>query len=954
MIEVEAPDGSIVEFPTGTPPDVMSRAMQQRFGAPPSPAQQAIAAGNMLSQPPTPQSVAEAAMRPPAPPEKTWGETAVGVAAQGMRGARRGVANLAGLPVDALNAIMRFAGAPVSQTPVGGSRFLDQTLGLPNQALAAGLNAVGVPASPEVSAPSGPLERIAGRVGEEFGAAALPAGAMIAAGRGGIEAARQMSPLARYFVEPAALAPGRFAAGEATAATAAGLGAGVVNEFTGAATARDRTAGQNLGDFLGAVGGVGTLAAGRAVAGGLGSILGALTGNPRYADDVVRTNVADRLLEASGTPPGAGGVVDSQPLVQAIMAGRRVGDSIPGFRETLGDRTGNPGLQVLEYNAAGARPGAFAQRSADNAQAVEQAFTPVQPQTPPGALRSEMALERDRRLMDAETMRLNAQGAFDDAAQTVQPTMTGEGRGADIRGALSDTYDTAQAGVREQFRPIDEAAVPADAAPLARRFDDLEQQTPLALRPELPAAAGVPRQLVPEGADAAPVPLREIMAVRSSLTGAERAARATPGQEQAARLAGAFRGATDEFLETAMPPELAGQYRAANAARLDVADRFERPGDAIADVLRTRPGGDFATPDSSVARRFVQSDNQRISDFQALMREAGDDTRVVPAVRDEILSQVQSRRLLENPRQLEAYLGQYKTILSDPRFNDVRQELTTAAGLRRSLDDAAGAETRTQRQLGTPERETGTSPVGRYLRYGQERSADAMRTVLSDADPAKAIDDVLRFVNDDPKAVDGARRAFWEIMEQRGRRAGETTRQGDTQPWMPDRLSRFLADPVNSAVAERLWRDNPEHLARIRELADTLRQTDTRSRGRAPNTSGTAQIANDSIMPSTETIASRAFAVQRGVVGVPFTALNIGAIIARKAVSRQQKALFDRVLDEALVNPDWAAQLLRENNPANRAALARSAKSWLGNQTSTLVEMVNDRDETNDAVMRSR
>lgn len=33
MIEVEAPDGSIVEFPAGTPRDVMQRAMQQRFGS---------------------------------------------------------------------------------------------------------------------------------------------------------------------------------------------------------------------------------------------------------------------------------------------------------------------------------------------------------------------------------------------------------------------------------------------------------------------------------------------------------------------------------------------------------------------------------------------------------------------------------------------------------------------------------------------------------------------------------------------------------------------------------------------------------------------------------------------------------------------------------------------------------------------------------------------------------
>lgn len=43
MIEVELPDGTIAEFPDGTPPDVMKGALQRRFGAPqqPSPAPQA-------------------------------------------------------------------------------------------------------------------------------------------------------------------------------------------------------------------------------------------------------------------------------------------------------------------------------------------------------------------------------------------------------------------------------------------------------------------------------------------------------------------------------------------------------------------------------------------------------------------------------------------------------------------------------------------------------------------------------------------------------------------------------------------------------------------------------------------------------------------------------------------------------------------------------------------------
>lgn len=951
MIEVEAPDGTVVEFPPGTPPDVMTRAMQQRFG---SPAQQAIAASAGLSQPPTPQGVAAAAAVRPAAPERSWGQAIAGAIAQPMRGARTGVANLAGLPVDIVNAVMGMAGAPVSATPFGGSRSIDAALGAPNILAAGALNAAGVPASPEVSPPANAFERVGRRIGEEVGAAAIPAGAALRAARGGVEAARQMSPLARMMVEPAAVNPTRFARREAGAAVAAGTGAGVVNEATGASTAQQRSGAQNLGDFAGSVGGVTLAAAGRGVAGGLGNVVSALTGNPRFADRVVRDDVTDALLRAAGTPAGADGVVDSRPLVDAIMNGRRVGDSIPGFQETLGDRTGIPGIQAAEYNAAGARPGSFVERSNSNTRAVDAAMAPLQPQTPPSVLRQELDLERSRRLMDAETQRLTAGDAFDDAAQRVAPQMTGEGRGADIRGALADAQGAARSQVDEAYRPINEADAPVDIGPLAQRFDEIRGQTPLATQPAIPEAASVPQRLIPEGADTAQVPLREVMATRSALTSAERGAAAVPGQEQAARLAGMFRGATDDFIDQSVPPGLADQLATAKATRRDFADRFERPGDAVADVLRTREGGDYRTPDSSVAPRFVQSDQQRISDFQALMREAGDNPRVVPAVRDQILSDVQSRRLLENPRQLEAYLDQYKTILSDKRFDATRQELTTVAGLRRALDDASGAETRMQRQLGTEER-PGTSPVGRYLRFGPEKSAEAMRTVMADPNPAAAIDDVLRFVNDDPRAVDGARRAFWDIMQERSRRAGEATQtSGGAQPWKPEALHRFLNDPASAAVAERLWRDNPEHLARIRELADVLRQTDTRQRGRAAGTSGTAQIAGESLLPSTETLGSLALAERRGQIGLPFIAVRLGSVIARRATSNQQREAFQRALDRALTDPDWAAALLKENNPANRAALARSAKGWLGNQASTLVEMLGPQDETNDAIMRDR
>ena len=108
----------------------------------------------------------------------------------------------------------------------------------------------------------------------------------------------------------------------------------------------------------------------------------------------------------------------------------------------------------------------------------------------------------------------------------------------------------------------------------------------------------------------------------------------------------------------------------------------------------------------------------------------------------------------------------------DPRFQSVRGDLDNAAGLRRSLDQATTAETNLTRELGTADR-SGTSAVGKYLQFGDDRAADAMKGVMAARNPGETTDELLRFVNDAPAAVQGARKAFRDIMQQRARHGGE-------------------------------------------------------------------------------------------------------------------------------------------------------------------------------------
>src|SRR5690606_39495 len=80
--------------------------------------------------------------------------------------------------------------------------------------------------------PQGAGERIARRVGREVGAMSVPVGAsMNVASRVGVEGARRLPTIQRFFVEPFAVNPGRALGGQTAAAVSAGTAAGVANEI---------------------------------------------------------------------------------------------------------------------------------------------------------------------------------------------------------------------------------------------------------------------------------------------------------------------------------------------------------------------------------------------------------------------------------------------------------------------------------------------------------------------------------------------------------------------------------------------------------------------------------------------------------------------------------------------------------------------------------------------------
>lgn len=844
--------------------------------------------------------------------------------------ARQGVAATLGLPVDALNALPMLANlfpgvdgvGPISENPVGGSQSIDSLL-------------TGFGLLPDAPEATDGFQRVVGRAGQELGAAAVPGlGIVKKYGDVGLEAAKQAPGIARLFgAEAAAVSPGAFLGKETAFATGAGLGAGTLNEFTG-----NQDQSNPWIDAGGAVAGAGLTGIGTALGKSVTDIARAFFGNGSYADEVVREAVMRDLAASAGIQAKPGDAPDLTPIINAAENGPRVADTIPGYQESLADRTKIPGIAALEYSRqSGPNAGAYTAQRGANTQAVDTAMSPLEPQGTPGQFSSELERNRTAAVTDVTNQANTAQTAFDDATRKLMPVLTAEGRGANIRTALQDASDAAKEILGEAWAPLNQASDTVDMDVLRATFDDAAADVPMALQPKLPAAAGVPSRLIdPENPETIMQPLSEVMGIRTALTDDLRVDGVTPQQKLLIR---DHVRRLDDYLEANIPVELREQYDAARAATVDYNDRFTRPQTGIGQTLAERQGLPRG-PDSAVAGKFVQSDQGRISDFEALMKEAGSDGRVQTAVRDQILQDVRDRGLMDKPQALTDYLGQYGTVFG--KFPQLKTELGNAGALRTALDEATTKQQSTIRQLTQPGQER---TVANYLSYGDEKADQAMKSVLASRDPAASIDELMTFVKDDPKAVEGARKVFWDIMQGKSRAGGRTTMDiNGAQPWSPKALSDFLDNPTNAAVAERLYRDNPEHLTRVREIAEALKGVDTRNAAKAPNSSGTAQGLQSPIL-TPESLQSRFYAYGSGRISGTFLVTSIVSVMVRRGVRKAQEQGFQRMMDDILTNADTATEVMKANNPANRQALARKAKLWFGNEASTILNAMSGEDE---------
>ncbi|OWY03360.1 hypothetical protein [Thioclava sp. IC9] len=875
------------------------------------------------------------------------GTGALDIGASAASGFRQGISNLIGLPVDAAN--WTLSKVPIlgdylsSEAPVGGSASIDNALRYGG-------------AVPKYEPQSG-VGRFADRAMQDVGAAAVPviAGGALARALGaeGVRALESFAAskpqtwlpgVAKNIGAPMAAAPAQTAAKELAMGAGAGAGAATANEVFGP----DNW----VAELLGGIGGAGATAIGRGVASHVGTIGSAITGSPKYASRVVNERVADTLASNSDlvarqsvdAPPGTG--MNTDPLVAALREPAPVENVVPGFRATTANRTGDAGIGALEAaRARGPNQGRYTDALGANNAAVERATGEMAPTQPSAALSDAMQAERSRRLSEADALAQMFGQEADRAAAPFGVNTTRAERGGAIREDLAAARDVARGQTDAAYENLRNSTGFSGA-----------QGSGDALRAAVADAKGTLTEtrkgLLPEATidrvlnsldEGAPVSLTEVVDLDSELSRLQRAALADPraekGGRNAAEAIGRVRSALDDYLQGAMTSEQRDALLAAKQAKLNEADAFARPGSPIASALAEGEGGRPKMRDDRVASTF--SDPQNIDELFA--------RATTPQTREAVKQEILSRGDFSTAAGAEKFMQDYGEQIK--RFPGLEQELRTAAAKRATAEGAQASAERIAKDIG----ENGTSAVAKYLRYGDETAARAMRQVLrNNPRPAEAMDEILSFVGNDPHAIQGARRAFWDVMEQEGRGQNLATMSSDgVMAWAPKKWKAFLDDPGVAAAAERLYRDDPEQLQRIRDIATTLRQAGVQPAQRtAANPSGTALMHRNKTLTLAE-VQAKGYEVARGRVNPLYMVTYLASRLANRAVAKQASKAYEMALDRALIDPEYAAKLLSENNPANRAALRQMSKGWMGNELSNAMASdlaTKDSDPTIDAL----
>jgi hypothetical protein len=176
--------------------------------------------------------------------------------------------------------------------------------------------------------------------------------------------------------------------------------------------------------------------------------------------------------------------------------------------------------------------------------------------------------------------------------------------------------------------------------------------------------------------------------------------------------------------------------------------------------------------------------------------------------------------------------------------------------------------------------------------------------------------------------------------------------------WNARKVLDSFKDPKFSAVAEELWRDNPEDLKAIRDVFTAI-DAAAPGKARAPGSSGTPQaIAGSGQQAVTpRRIVSDFRSIQRKTMSLPVATVGLLTNWLAKKSAQIQSGAIQTLAAQVVNNPGLAADLLEKFNPADYAARRQMLTQKYGARVGNLLaaigpdsEEANEDDEMKEAI----
>lgn len=831
-----------------------------------------------------------------------------GVSTRFAAGANVGIAKTLGAPVDLMNLLLSAFGLG-SEEPAGGSRSIQRAM--------AGADIRG---KGGLTVPPGQEEQLgrAGRVGEVVGAAVVGGAGIAGAGARSATAAAMGARgatsipgrIAQDVAETAITRPGRFAAGEAAAATGAGLAS-----FEASQRFPNSPGAQAIAEIAGGFTPAGAVAAAR------GATRGAIALSQRVpmVGPIVAKNV--RNLIAGLTMKGGRRRAEDRlrravedPEASLERLGRT--DVLPGL--TPAQRAGDEGLLALERSVMESAPELSMARQrqfADVNRTIRDSMNAPSQEVPTHQVKEYLESLLDTRISIA------AQKAEERLAE-LGTRATREDLNRIAREELNRARDAARAQETELYSAIpSNAKVPTTASQEA--FQSFWLSLPRAQRADMPPVA---KRLLDAGSGESPnqnflgdeTTIEELRGLQSALREQARIAGAA-GKRNRARISGELADAINQDIANAIGgPEVREAVDRAVSFSRDLNDRFTRG--AVGKLLGSERTGASSVPEGltlevSVGQRGARAREATDALLEAVRR-SGD---------EESMRQLISEFLIDDFRRAAVSAGRVDVKAANRYLQENQDVLARFPETRRLMERAktSGEELFEAERIVDPK-------VSRAAVFVHAPPGQEIDRVMATSRPRQAMDELVAMANTDPsgKAVEGLKAAFLNRLLRRSELT-TTVDVTDTPFVSGQRLSRELEDPqVVESMQSLFTREELKRIERIRQTALAL------DRARNVQAAGEGVIGD---MPGVVTSTlGRILSAQMGRMIASRTGggtVQTPGIMASQAQKLLRAGIQDparRLLNDAIQDEDlFKALLLPRNTPEREQAVRAKLNAWV-------------------------